>query len=301
MRSGSPILRPAVFNRLMYVVFVGGILGIALLTPFLQSVSVTGNLTNASNMSGLASPVILPTTTDTPFVPVSSTYQAPEDLPPEALPQPYQNPTIPPDLEPNLTGSMNPGSSAVPAPAFQPGQLPTDLKPLGTRYQYRDNERRQIVTMSVRNFMVADMYSYHYIDQYIPDIITVDAAPGNNFIFVGVTWELTDVLGEGSRTTFLTPSVSSYTLWYNGVSYAAVDPDTITDILQDAIIGVGVLANEESIDKDNPGDGFLIFQVPKTTSAMESYLQFCPVNTDLAEPHSPPWDCPADAIRWSLV
>jgi hypothetical protein len=173
---------------------------------------------------------------------------------------------------------------------------------VGSRYEFKDNLRKQVVSVSVSHFAAATRYSYHYADITVPDILTVRAAPGHRFFFIGVTWDLVGVVGEGSRTTFVTPAVASYKLISRGATYLPVDPDSIPDILQDSIIDFGTLAREESIDKDNPAYGVLIYEVPFLVSVRESYIEFCPENTiGVHAPHSPAWDCENDAIRWSLV
>ena len=285
--------RSPVQSYLMFVVFIIGIFGIALLAPsypggfpFLNGTNGTSLLANSSEDSAL-DPVL------------ESTAMAP-GLTDIGTPDPTPLITPAPLLTQNPVPTPLVVSTPPPVPTIPPP--PADLMPAGTRYEYRDNFRKQTVSVSVKDFRVASKFSYHYIDEYIPDVITVRAKLGYRFFFVGVTWDLTGVVGEGSRTTFMTPAISSYRLVHNGVSYPARDPGTITDILQDALIGVGILAREESIDKDNPGDGFIIFEVPATVNAEDSYIELCPTNTiGLAEPHSPEWDCTKNPVRWSLV
>lgn len=300
-------LRPPVSNRLMFVVYIVGMFGIAVVAPSYQGAAPSLNLQLASPDPGPASRAV---PADLVFDP---TPEAPSpDLLPEA-PSPDPTPEAPsPDLLPEVPSPvptpisgpapvLNQYLAAPPALGPAPGSLAPGLRPFGSRYEYRDSNKRQIVTVSVRTFAVAGSYSYHFDDPMLPDIITVTARPGWKFAFIGVTWDLAGLVGEGSRTTFVTPSIASYKLIHRGVTYRAIEPGTITDILQDAIIGVGTLAREESIDKDNPGDGILIFEIPGTVTAGESYIELCPQNSRMSEPHSPPWDCTKNAIRWSLV
>jgi hypothetical protein len=68
----------------------------------------------------------------------------------------------------------------------------------------------------------------------------------------------------------------------------------------------GTIVMEESIDKDNPGSGVLVFNVPSETAAKDVYVEFCPkpqlILTILGSPHSPDyWDCNSNTIRWRLV
>lgn len=308
---------PLVPNRLMFVVYIAGILGIALLAPTYQGVAPSLNLQLAPpDLGPDPGPASRAVPADPEFDPggeAPSPEVQPEPFPPGfpvETPAPYPEPE---DLSPDPTPlpapaplrSQNLAAPPVAAPPVlrpAPNLLPPGVKPIGTRYEYRDNYKKQIVTVSVRNFAVGTGYSYHYDNPAFPEVITVPAKPGWKFIFVGVTWDLAGLVGEGSRTTFVTPSVSSYKLVHKGTPYAPVDPSSIPDILQDALINVGTLAREESIDKDNPGDGILIFEVPASVSAMETYIELCPQNAlYLNEPHSPPWDCTKNAIRWSLV
>jgi hypothetical protein len=183
-----------------------------------------------------------------------------------------------------------------------PVSLPADLRAVGTHYEFRDNNRKQVVSVSVDNYAAATRYSYHFEDVSVPEIITVTARPGHRFFFIGLTWDLTGIVGEGKRTTFMTPAVTSYRLINRGTAYLPVDPDTIPDILQNSLIDFGTLAREQSIDKDNPAYGVLIYEVPLVVSARESYIEFCPENSaGTSEPHSPAWDCEKEAVRWRIV
>lgn len=300
-------LRLPVFNRVMLVIYILGILGIALLVPSFRGVSPSNNTSDAlsaavpRNLSfllagqedggngeeggedGLLAPVLS------------------LNLP--ATPSPVITPPVSPvsNLTPSRS-SVTPFVASLTAMNPVPVPLPADLRPVGSHFEFRDNNRKQVVSVSMENFAAATAYSYHYGDPEIRDIITVPAKLGHRFFFIEVTWDLIGIVGEGKRTSFMTPAVSSYSLINRGISYEPVDPNTIEDILQDAIINVGTLAREESIDKDNPARGVLIYEVPIIVTARESYIEFCPRNTlGLDKPHSPDWDCDKDAVRWSLV
>jgi hypothetical protein len=75
-------------------------------------------------------------------------------------------------------------------------------------------------------------------------------------------------------------------------------PDPSTPISR-----TGSLLNDVSIDKDNPGSGVLIFEVPVQVCASESYLEFCPRRGSFTnEPHVPDdLDRTTDTVRWRLT
>ncbi|HUK37667.1 MAG TPA: hypothetical protein VLV30_00970, partial [Methanomicrobiales archaeon] len=110
--------------------------------------------------------------------------------------------------------------------------------------------------------------------------------------------------GPGSRTTFFTPNTSSYLLYNEGNLYEPLYPFTLTNPMHYYVKDRGTLVMPESIDKDNPGSGVLVFEVPGSVAAKDSIVEFCPQNEwyYLGEPHTPDnWDCSSNTISWKLV
>jgi hypothetical protein len=58
-----------------------------------------------------------------------------------------------------------------------------------------------------------------------------------------------------------------------------------------------------TIDKDNPGSGILLYQVPDGFTAKDAYLEFCPQSGgSLGVPHCPDsWDCSSNPVRWRIA
>jgi hypothetical protein len=193
----------------------------------------------------------------------------------------------------------------TPAPAAPSRiSLPADLRPLGSHFEYKDNNRKQIVSVSVKNFFVVPQYSYLFEDLASPDVVHVYARPGYKFLLVGITWDLTRVVGEGTRTSFMTPTTASYKLVHEGYVYQALPPSTFENALNDYIINQGCLARDKLIDKDNPGSGILIFEVPEQFHVGDAYLEFCPRNALSLkdQPRSPDnWDCATMSVRWKFT
>jgi hypothetical protein len=158
--------------------------------------------------------------------------------------------------------------------------------------------------VNVKGYKFQDQYNYFYDDAYTPDIITVNAHPGYDFIFVGVTWDLVGLVGPGSRTTFYTPNTTSYKLINHGNAYEPLYPFTFANPMHFYIRDQGTIVTAKSINKDNPGSGVLVFEVPKDVRAKDSYIEFCPQNEPyyINEPHSPEnWDCESNSIRWKII
>lgn len=295
-------LKLPVINRVMLLIFILGILGIVIVIPSFRTVSPSVNgskgpslslpYNNSSALSGSLGRIV-----------GNATLNPVLDIPPVATPSPVNAPVAPPKS--SVTPSrrnVTPFLASLAAVNPGPVSMPADLRPVGNDYGYKDNNRKQIVSVGVSGFNSGSFYSYHFRDPNIPDIITVPAKKGHRFFFIGVTCDLTGIEGGGSRTTFMTPAISSFKLINRGVTYNPVDPESIKDILGDGIINFGTLAREKSIDKDNPLNGILIYEVPITVTARESYIEFCPTNTrGQNQPHSPAWDCEKDTVRWSIV
>lgn len=264
---GTEALRSTITKRLIFILYVLAILVIAVTTPS-QKMAIS---------PVVAEPVI-PEPDPGPAIQVT----------PDATPVPLPAVVLPPPTTPE------------PDP---PPSLPPDAMPLGSPYQFKDNNRRQIVSVAVRNSVVQGQYSYYYDDVYSPDLVSVYAPRGYKYLLVGITWDLVKVVGEGSRTTFRTPVPASYRLIHGRDSYEPVTPGSLTDPLHYYIKDQGSLAMDESIDKDNPGSGILIYEVPDNLCAADAYIEFCPQNGAIpkGEPHSPDtWDCTEHPVRWML-
>ncbi|MDD1667331.1 MAG: hypothetical protein LUO96_02565 [Methanomicrobiales archaeon] len=282
---GWEFLQSQKLNRLIFVLYVLVILVITVSTP-------TQKLTGSSG-------ALVPAIAEPAAEPVESgalELQAPEAVNTTGTPEP----------------TPVPAALALPAePAPEPtlvvaarATLPPDLNPPGFRFEYKDNNRKQIVSTGVRHFAVSPEYSYFYEDLDSPDVITVRAREGYKFILVGVTWDLVGIVGEGSRTTFVTPAVASYTLVHEGQIFKPLDPHSIDNPLHLYIRNHGSLAVDKAIDKDNPGSGILIFEVPEDLCVKDAYIEFCPKNGagGGGKPRSPDnWDCKKKTVRWMLA
>jgi hypothetical protein len=190
-------------------------------------------------------------------------------------------------------------SMPTPVPIFPP-----DIRPVRLAYQFKDNYGKQIVSINVKNYAVQNQYTYFYDDAYTPNEIVALARQGYKFLIVGVTWDLVGIVGPGSRTSFITPNTTSYKLISQGDMYEPLYPFTLANPMHYYIKNQGTLVMSESIDKDNPGSGVLVFEVPGDVAAKDSYIEFCPQNEPyfIYQPHTPDnWDCTSNTIRWRLV
>jgi hypothetical protein len=207
---------------------------------------------------------------------------------------------------PSAATSLPPETPVPSTPVPSSLVFPPNIRPLSSSYEYKDNYGRQIVGIRVKNAAVQSEYTYYYNDVNTPENIVVKANPGYKFLFVGVTWDLLSVVGPGSRTFFMTPNTTSYKLIDAGDTYFPLYPFDIADPMHYYIKDQGTLVQEQRIDKDNPGTGILVFQVPDSMAKKDGYLKFCPISepvwTILGYPHSPDnWDCTSNTISWRLV
>jgi len=221
-------------------------------------------------------------------------------------PQPQQAvpPTVTPPAQAAAAAETPPLSVSTAAPAPQ-ATFPPGIRPVGQPYEYKDNYGKQLVGVRVRSYAVQNQYNYYYDDAYAPEA-AVNAGEGRKFMFIGVTWDLLEAVGGGSRTYFITPNTTSYRLISRGYTYEPLYPFTLENPMHLYIKNQGTIVQEERIDKDNPGTGVLVFNVPSETAAKDSYVEFCPkpqlILTIIGEPHSPDyWDCTTNTIRWRLV
>ncbi len=192
-------------------------------------------------------------------------------------------------------------STTMPPPV---SSFPPDIRPVRQAYQFKDNYGKQIVAINVKNYAVQSQYTYFYDDAYTPDEIVAIARQGYKFLIVGVTWDLVGIVGPGSRTSFVTPNTTSYTLMNQGNAYEPLYPFILANPMHYYIKNQGTLVMSESIDKDNPGSGVLVFEVPSDAAAKDSYIEFCPQNEPyfVYGPHTPDnWDCTSNTIRWRLL
>jgi hypothetical protein len=177
---------------------------------------------------------------------------------------------------------------------------------LNGKFQYDDNLRKQIVSLSLRNTKVRSQYYYFFNDVANPAILRHDATPGTQMLLAGVTFDLVGVRGEGSRTRFMTPLASSFVLFHDGTLSDPVDPRTLDNPLHYYIKDEGSLYIDRWIEKDQPGTGILVFEVPPSFSLKGSYLRFCPENDPTwssrgISPRSPDtWNCEKEGVAWRL-
>jgi hypothetical protein len=178
--------------------------------------------------------------------------------------------------------------------------------PVGGKFQYDDNNRKQIVSLSLRNDKVRTSYLYYYNDKQNPETLRHDPTPGTKMLLVGVTFDLVGIHGEGSRTRFMTPLASSFELWERGTLYRPLDPHTLDNPLHYYIKDEGSLYLDKWIDKDQPGAGILVYEVPLSFTAQGCLVRFCPVNDPTwssrgISPRSPDsWDCAGQGVAWRL-
>lgn len=310
---GFEILRSLVLKRLIFVVYLLSIFVIAANAPAQKeilsevspavldpAISQPTVAEPATPRQPMAEPAILqPIMAEQTIAWTDITEPGPGSLIPKATNTASIAPVGPSAVHP----AEIPSSAPAPAAPYQVS-LPPDLKPLGFHFEYKDNARKQIVSVSVKNFVVVPQYSYLFEDLASPDVVHVFARPGNKFLLVGVTWDLIGVVGEGSRTSFMTPTTASYKLIHEGTVYQALTPSSFENALNDYIINQGCLVRDRSIDKDNPGSGILIFEVPEQFQVGDAYLEFCPRNGLLPkdQPRSPDnWDCATNSIRWRFT
>jgi hypothetical protein len=282
---GFEVLQSPKLNRLIFVLYILVILVITVSTPSQKLTTSPNTMEPAFSVpEGMA------------LVPGTPEMQAQGALNATETPGPAMDP------DPLMVQEASPTPQTTPAVAARQA-IPGDLHPPGYRYEFRDNLRKQVVSVSLRDFSVMPQYSYFYDDPNAPDLVTVSARPGYKFVLVGITWDLIGVVGEGSRTVFVTPGVASYKLVHDGRTYDALDPNSIENPLDLYILSKGSLLMSRSIDKDNPGSGVLIFETPSDLRVKDAWLEFCPKNEgrSAGRSHTPDnWDCRTKTIRWSL-
>ena len=174
------------------------------------------------------------------------------------------------------------------------------------KFQYDDNYGKQIVSTSLRSKRIRSEYYYYFNDVSNPVTLLHGADPGTKLLLVGVTFDLVGIHGSGSRTRFMTPLASSFTLWDHGSVLDPVDPHTLDNPLHYYIKDEGSLYIDRWVEKDNPGTGILVFEVPSSFAVKGTFLRFCPENDPSwislgVAPRSPDaWNCEKDGIAWSL-
>jgi hypothetical protein len=180
------------------------------------------------------------------------------------------------------------------------------ILPPANKFQYDDNFGKQIVSVSLRNTKVRSQYYYYYNDVSNPVTLRHDAPGGTQLLLVGVTFDLVGLHGSGSRTRFMTPLASSFALWDGGTFRDPVDPHTLDNPLHYYIKDEGSLYLDRWVEKDNPGTGILVYEVPASFVVKGTYLRFCPENDPSwisrgISPRSPDsWNCAEDGVLWRL-
>ena len=199
-------------------------------------------------------------------------------------------------------------AQATPTPSGSPVQEPVvgSILASGAKFQYDDNFGKQIVSTSLRNTKIRSQYYYYFNDVANPVVLRHEAVPGTQLLLVGVTFDLVGLHGAGSRTRFMTPLASSFNLWDHGALRGPIDPHTLDNPLHYYIKDEGSLYMDRWVEKDIPGTGILVFEVPPSFSIKGTYISFCPANDPSwiargIAPRSPDsWNCARDGVAWKL-
>ncbi|MDD1652906.1 MAG: RDD family protein [Methanomicrobiales archaeon] len=189
--------------------------------------------------------------------------------------------------------------SPTPAATLPPLAM---LLPLGQSFAMDDNFGKQVVSVSVESQEQKETL-YYPSGNYTPQLYTKTAIPGHRFVLVGVEIQLVGLHGEGLRTYFMTPRADSFTLCEGEFCVNVTDPDEFGTGANNYIKDRGSLYRAKLIDKENHGDGLLVFETPDHLQLANATVRFCPRNDPLSAgwPRCDDnWDCEQATIGWRL-
>lgn len=195
-------------------------------------------------------------------------------------------------------------ATAPPTPAPEPVPVPARVLALGQPYTFDDHTGKQVISLSVDSF--EQKQTLYYPSGFDGSSLSRrDPAPGYRFVLVGVEILLVGLHGEGLRTHFMTPLATSFTLWDGTLRINATDPEEFVSGTSYYLKDEGSLYHSRLIDKETPGDGLLVFEVPTTLPVRSSMIRFCPVNDPVWKSMGYPrcddeWDCDTGTVAWRL-
>jgi hypothetical protein len=244
---------------------------------------------------------------------LSGCIMIPVSVPVPVAPQGSQpGTTIEQNSQPGVTASP-PAETTVPETGITtlpgtPAPVPTvafkTLLPMGTVYNYADNENFHSLSVRVSNVRMTTAF-YYTSENNRGQPVQMETAEGEKFLLVGVDFYMTGILKEGKSSQFMTPLAGSFQIVHDGVSYGPLNISDMPGMTDYYIRDIGTLYRDRFIDKLDPGSGILIYEVPRSVGISDSIVAFCPKNLDswaYSNYYRSPdnWDCEANLIGWTL-
>jgi len=200
---------------------------------------------------------------------------------------------------PETIGTTVPVASA-PAPAI----VYKTLLPMGAVYNYADNMNFHSLSVKVSGIRVTSGF-YYTSENNRGQLVQMEASGGEKFLMVGIDFYITGILKEGKSSVFMTPLPGSFQLVHDGITYGPLNESDMPGMTDYYIHDIGTLYRDRFIDKLDPGDGILIYRVPRSVDTSDSSLAFCPKNLDSwvsSDYYRSPddWDCKTDLVGWTL-